>query len=409
MHVAVAAHDFYPDPGSGGTGRYVYETTRRMVEAGHRVSVLTRRRGDVPDHGTVAGVDVYRYDVDVVGESAPSVLRQFPRVARRVSDHVETLASPAPPDVLSFQGPLTSALFDAVATTTLDAVDAETPRVTTFHSPWPTEYGIRTRTDGPGVVRRQCNVATRWLVERAVLGRSDAVLTLSDYMRSQLREVYTRRIAAEVVPGGVDTDQFHPDAGEDQRLDRGERTVLTVRRLSKRMGHDELLRAFQRVSESDPEVRLVVVGDGPRRSHLEALADRLGLTEHVDFLGYVPDNELPAIYATADVFVLPTQQLEGFGLATLEALASGTPVVGTPVGATTELLSPLRDDLPADPLAADETTPSLAAGLSAWTAVDGPALDSAGRRCRNYVATNCTWATTVEGVLDVYQRERRRS
>jgi len=409
MHVTVAAHDFYPDPGSGGTGRYVYETARRMVEAGHRVSVLTRRRGDVATSETIAGVDVYRYDVDIAGETAPSILRQLPAVVEAVETHAQTIAATEPPDVLSFQGPFTSALLDGLGTAAVGGALADAPRVTTFHSPWPTEYAIKTRPDGTSPPRRHCNVAARWLLERGVLARSDAVLTLSELMRSQLWDVYTRRVAPAVVPGGIDTERFHPDADLDGRRTAGDPTLLTVRRLSERMGHDQLLRAFGRLRQTYPGVRLVVAGDGPRRSALEALADRLGVASDVAFLGYVPDENLPGVYASADVFVLPTQELEGFGLATLEALASGTPVVGTPVGATEELLSPLRDRLPADPLTADATPASLAAGLDAWAGLDQPALDDAGEQCREYVTENYTWDETVEGLLDVYERVCRRN
>src|SRR5207249_11624167 len=61
------------------------------------------------------------------------------------------------------------------------------------------------------------------------------------------------------------------------------------------------------------------------------------------FLGFIPDETLPSYYHAADVFVLPTRELEGFGLVTVEALACGTPVLGTPVGATPEVLSGLED------------------------------------------------------------------
>jgi len=85
MHLLVAAHDLYPDPGSGGTGRYVYETARRFVDRGHRVSVVTRRRGDVPERERRDGIDVCRYDIEIAGESAPSIAAQLPGAAESVA------------------------------------------------------------------------------------------------------------------------------------------------------------------------------------------------------------------------------------------------------------------------------------------------------------------------------------
>lgn len=397
LHVTIAAHDLYPDPGSGGTGRYVYETSRRLVEAGHRVSVVTRRRGDVPTRETIEGIDVYRYDITIADETAPAILRQLPAATRRVRDHVDALSEAEPPDIVSFQGPVTSMFVDR-------AVGAA-PRVTTFHSPWPIEYGIKTRDDDRvSTIRRRLNIVTRWLCERCVLARSDRLIVLSDFMRRKLREVYGDSREATVVHGGVDVDRFTPDARSYEALEGDGPAFLTVRRLSERMGHDRLLAAFATVREAHSDARLYVAGDGPLRDRLERLAARLGVADATTFLGYVPDEDLPAAYASADVFVLPTQELEGFGLATLEALASGTPVVATPVGGTVEVLEGLDGELPAPPLTDGSAAEDLATGMTAWAGIGSGLRDTAGRICRRYVSDNYTWQQTVDKLLDEYDQ-----
>ncbi|HKJ59622.1 MAG TPA: glycosyltransferase family 4 protein [Halobacteriales archaeon] len=396
MHVLVAAHDCYPDPGSGGTGRYVYETGRRLVERGHRVSVVTRRRGDVPSRESLDGVDVYRYDLEVADRPAPAVLDQLPGSATAVADHVAELSAEAPVDVVSGQGPVTSLLVGR-------RVDAAVPRVPTFHSPWPTEYRIRTRGDR-SAPRRWLNAGVRWHLERRLLARADRAVALSAYMRGELRRTYGRELDATVVPGGVDAKRYAPSAGPDDRLAAGAPAFLTVRRLAGRMGHAPLLRAFASVVERHPGAHLYVAGDGPLRGGLERMAAGLGLADHVTFLGYVPDAELPGVYASADVFVLPTAELEGFGLATLEALASGLPVVATPVGGTVEVLSGLDGEtMPAPVLVESADAESLALGMAAWT--DVPAADraAAGRACRRYARQRYPWERTVDGLLAVYR------
>lgn len=397
MHVVVGAHDFYPDPGSGGTGRYVYETSRRLVDSGHQVSVVTRRRGDVPERETIEGIDVYRYDVSIAGESAPSILQQLPSAARTVSEHATALSTPSPPDIVSFQGPVTSLLLDR-------AVD-DAPRIPTFHSPWPTEYGIKTR-DDPDIsrLRRNLNVGVRWLLERYALAQREHVIVLSNYMRDQLRDVYGSGIDATVVPGGADVEQFSPDAGSYGQIDGGEPAFLTVRRLSERMGHGRLLAAFAAVRDAYPDARLYIAGDGPLRNRLERRAERLGIADSTTFLGYVPDSALPAAYASADIFVLPTQELEGFGLATLEALASGTPVVATPVGGTVEVLDGLDEKLPARPLTDGRTATDIAEGMGAWAGLDPEMRRGAGETCRRYVCDHYTWERTADELESQYEQ-----
>ncbi|WP_433632373.1 glycosyltransferase family 4 protein [Halomicrococcus sp. NG-SE-24] len=400
MHLLVAAHDLYPDSGSGGTGRYVYETARRLLDRGHRVSVVTRRRGDAPPRGTVDGIDVYRYDIDIAGERGDRVLRQLPGALRRVADAVTEANRRAPVDHVSFQGPVTSLFVDR-------CVDDSVPRSATFHSPWPTEYRIRAREEsGVSNPRRELNARARAAVERYVLGQADHVVTLSDYMREQYRRVYDAPAQASVIPGGVDVERFEPAV--DDRYDvEGDPALLTVRRLSPRMGHDLLIDAFARVADDHPGAHLHVAGDGPLRADLERRAADRGVADRTTFHGYVPDADLPGAYAAADLFVLPTTQLEGFGLATLEALAAGTPVVATPVGGTTEVLDGLDDAVPADPLASEATPPALADRLDSWLDLPDERLRAAGGASRTHACRNFTWESTVDSLERFYESRLR--
>jgi glycosyltransferase involved in cell wall biosynthesis len=86
-----------------------------------------------------------------------------------------------------------------------------------------------------------------------------------------------------------------------------------------------------------------VVGGNSLKDMLVSMSRRLTLNDHIEFTGFIPEETLPGHYQAADIFILPTIELEGFGLVTLEALASGTPVLGTPVGGTKEILGAFDD------------------------------------------------------------------
>jgi glycosyltransferase involved in cell wall biosynthesis len=108
--------------------------------------------------------------------------------------------------------------------------------------------------------------------------------------------------------------------------DRDSHLVVSVGRMTAEKGHDLLLRAFARLVDRYPAWRLVIAGDGPLRSALEALCDRLALRDRVEFVGLV--TNVQAIFASAELFVLPSRR-EVFPMALCEAMASGVPPVAT--------------------------------------------------------------------------------
>jgi glycosyltransferase involved in cell wall biosynthesis len=142
------------------------------------------------------------------------------------------------------------------------------------------------------------------------------------------------------------------------------RVLFTLRRLVPRMGLDRLLRAFCDARKTTGNVSLVIAGDGPLRGSLQSLASELGLAGSVRFEGRVPDEALPRMYAAADAFVLPTAELECFGLIALEALASGRPVLATPIGAIPEVVGAIEPLW----LAEDGSVAALTRLLTGWLA-----------------------------------------
>jgi len=143
-----------------------------------------------------------------------------------------------------------------------------------------------------------------------------------------------RRVKTELVPNGVDLSAFQPG---EPIPDIGPLRLLCVARLIERKGQQHLIEAVQRLTEAGVDVALDLVGAGDAQAAYRALAQALGVAERVRFAGYVPREEMPARYAAAHVFVLPSYN-EGMSVATLEALAAGLPVVVTRTGGTAELV-----------------------------------------------------------------------
>lgn len=206
------------------------------------------------------------------------------------------------------------------------------------------EYRSRVSSTSVPRLRYLANEAVRRWCERMAMTRCARVIVMSEFMKQRVQAVHgIPDHQVHLIPGAVDTGRFAP-AGDPAGVRRqlglpADRTILlTVRNLVPRMGLIPFVHAVAMVRDTKPGILALVGGEGPLRGELEQLIQQHRLKDHVRLLGFVPEDDLPKYYQSADLVVMPTAELEGFGLVTVEALACGTPVVGTPVGATPEIL-----------------------------------------------------------------------
>lgn len=159
--------------------------------------------------------------------------------------------------------------------------------------------------------------------------QSDGVTAVSQYLRKQTLEVFELSRSIEVIPNFVDTARFAPrrDASypRERFAKKGERVLLHISnfRPSKRV--PDVVRIFAAVRREVPS-RLLLVGDGPERVPARELADELGVSKWIRWLG--PLDAVEDMFSIADLFILPSKN-ESFGLAALEAMSAGVPVIGT--------------------------------------------------------------------------------
>ncbi|TKX83884.1 glycosyltransferase family 1 protein [Halorubrum sp. SS5] len=149
-----------------------------------------------------------------------------------------------------------------------------------------------------------------------------AVIVPREQTKEALRE-YGTSIPIHIVPNGLDIDTYlePPTTVSTESFD-----FVVVSRLVHRKGIDQLLEAMALVAAEDPSVQLGIAGSGPERDRLERQAAELGISESVTFLGFVSEERKRVLLHESSVFVSPSRQ-EGFGIAVLEAMATGTPVV----------------------------------------------------------------------------------
>jgi glycosyltransferase involved in cell wall biosynthesis len=394
MRILILTDELYPDA-IGGVGKSVYNEAAALVRQGHAVTVLVRcLNHDLPPRSEVDGIQIDRF---YGPERRQRLYYLYPfavvyHAARWLQQHKDELY-----DVLYVHNPL-YILAVRLARVTI-------PLIYTFYASIPAEIRITARSGKYGKLAVLAYIAANILgfIERWALSQAGTILHRSMFTSEMLHQIYpANRIPEKIVPLGVDVSRFTLRSKLETRKQLGlpeERTILiTVRRLEGRMGLLNLVQAIHKVREQFPDVLLLIVGKGYMRPKLEAFITENALGHNVQLLGFVSEDDLPIYLSASDLFVLPTEMLEGFGLATIEALASGLPVVGTVVGATPEILFPIEPRL----LTRNTSVDALADLLCYWLRHPDQ-VGALSERCRAEVLQRYSIDLVARQLQDIFE------
>jgi glycosyltransferase involved in cell wall biosynthesis len=278
------------------------------------------------------------------------------------------------------------------------------PVIYIYHSPSHAEFKISCK--GKKSFLNAANVLFRKIIERICLKKSSKIMALSHYMKDKIEDIHKIESARIFVnPGGCDLERFKPLENRESikrklQLPAGKVHLLTIRNLEPRMGLDNLLRAMKILKELTVNVYLTIGGEGQEYEILSEMINKMNISKEVTLAQFVPSNKIHLYYGAADFFILPTRKLEGFGLVTLESMACGTPVLGTPVGGTKEILSPFNSKF----LFKDSSPKSIAGGIH--EAInryfnDPKMYKELRHRCREYVEKNYSWQRHIDQLMHI--------
>lgn len=394
----------------GGAERVLFEHTTRLAQRGHSVHILTRR---LPWHRSnrenIHGVWEWRFDFND-HNFLTSIYSSVAR-SRRL---FERLCQESLFDIVNFHQP-----FSALGVISSPR-SKNIKKIYTCHSLSFEEF--RSRNPLPHNVLRRLLYDINWrlrrIVEKNVLEGSDKIVVLSDFtIKTLLGQHSIPEDKIALIPGGVDLEHFRPCTNRTairKKIDvPAKKLVLfTVRNLVARMGLENLLYAVSKVADAIPELYLIIGGTGLLKEKLMSLARDLSIQDRVRFVGFIEEEDLPSYYQMADLFVLPTKELEGFGLVTLESLACGTPVLGTPIGGTKEILGNLNANFlfkDASPGAMATSILRMALRLKANAGL----RQSLSLQCRAFAETYYSWDDKIyllerlfQGLLSKYERKK---
>ncbi len=372
MNILHVYKDYYPV--LGGIENHVKVLAEAQAQAGHNVIVLVTARGPRTTIEDSGGVRVIKAGRFATVASAPLSL-SLPIILARLRPDITHLHFPYP------LGEAAQALLGRSRRT-----------VITYHS---------------DIVRQQGLLRLYRPLLWRVLAKADCIIATSpNYVATS---PYLQRFADKcvIIPLGVDVDRFQqadPAQVAVIRAKGAQRPILLfVGRLRYYKGLDDLLRAMALLRDRADgfSATLLICGSGPMEAAWRALAQELGLAERVHFLGDVPEEALPALYHAADLYVLPANsRAEAFGVALLEAMAAGLPVISTEVGSGTSyvnihgetgLIVPPRDP------------ERLAQAIA--TLLSDPALrQRLGAQAQARVRAGFSQATMIARVLNLYHQ-----
>jgi glycogen(starch) synthase len=373
MKIACIGAGWYPEA-TGGLEKYVHGLTRALLVAGDSVDIFVTGEGNVEgSHGRVYPIGRLSQPLLKRMLSARSAFAQYFR---------------EPYDVINIH-------FALNAVSLIPFINRRTPRVLHFHGPWAAEA----RAEGGGALSASLKEA----LERFVYRRVDRCIVLSSAFKELLVGYGVERERITVIPMGIDCDAFRPaDNRRETRAELGwpaDKTVFfTARRLINRVGLGELVKAAKILRQAEHANFVIkIAGKGPLRDELARMIESLGVADCVELIGFVSDADLVRCYQAADVTVLPTQLLEGFGTIISESLACGTPVIVTPVGGMPEAVGALGEALITRSASPEHIAERMDAILRGTLRL--PDRET----CRLYALANFDWDTVSERVRTVFR------
>ncbi len=245
-----------------------------------------------------------------------------------------------------------------------------------------------------------------WMAKLALREADFAVANSQNTVRQLVDQDWLPADKVRLLHPGVDTGLFVPVEKKPETRQRlgweGRQVILTVGRLQKRKGQDQLIRVLPQLRVAIPEVLYAIVGDGEERQALEALARECDVAEHVQFLGGMEDTRLRECYQQCDLFVLPNREVdgdtEGFGMVLLEAQACGKAVVAGDSGGTAETM-----DMPHTGLVVDCNDVNLLAGTLRTLLQDPARLNAMGQAAREWVVQNFDWEPLTARAKEIFR------
>lgn len=360
-----------PFPPEEGIGNYVYNLSKKLIEKGHKVTVITRSPSMRAQADTIEAIDVFRapfipcypFHVHVHGIFVNKQFRSLESNFDIV--HIHTPLSP----IIKTSLPIITTMHTSIIRD-IDFIEVK---------------GLRY------FLSKMMLRSTGYPLTLKLLRRSDKITAVSNGVAQELSGYGLNPNDVEAIWNGVDENVFVPTQNKN-----GDRYILCTGRLSARKGLFDLVECGKYVCDKYPDVQFVITGKGELLNKLKARVNDLGLKDKFIFTGFVGRENLIKLYRNATIFVLPSHY-EGLPTTIIEAMACGLPVVATDISGNVDVIENGKNGILIPP-----KSPQKMAGAISILLEAEALRKKMGENARETIKKRFTWDIISDHILKCY-------
>lgn len=361
-----------PFPPEEGIGNYVYNLSKKLIEKGNKITVITRSSSLRSQTDHIDGIDVFWVSFIPV---YPFYIHVHGIFVNRMFKRLESKF-----DIVHLHTPL------------VPLIKTSLPVVTTVHTPMLTDTRSIDVITLRSIIERLMGRFVSYPIELKLLKRADMITTVSHSVAQELKEYGVDPNEVTVIANGVDENLFTPTQNKI-----GERYILFTGRLGYRKGLFDLIECGRHICKEYTDVSFVIPGKGNLLDKLQKRVKEMGLQERFKFLGYVNREKLIQLYQNATVYVMPSHY-EGLPTVLLEAMACGLPVVATAVSGNLDVVSDGENGILIPP-----KEPKKMADAISMLLDDDKTRRRLGESARRTIEERYTWDEISDKIIGCYE------
>lgn len=363
-----------PFPPEEGIGYYTYNLSKKLIEKGHQVVVITRgfwsrtERESIDDIEVIKApfIPIYPFYIHVHGMLVDKV---FKKLESKV-------------DVVHFHTPLPPLIKTSL------------PVVTTIHTPMLSDNRYIEVSSLYSLLSKISARLVSYPVELKLIQASDIVTTVSKSVAQELKEYHLNPEKVIVVGNGVDEKFFYP---KQKILEDGKKYIMFAGRIDREKGLFDLVESATYICSEKPDVFFIIAGKGRDLGKLQWSIRKAKLQDRFIFPGQVDKDQLVKLYQNATIFVFPSYH-EGLPGAVLEAMSCGLPVIATDVRGNRDLISNGETGILVPP-----RSPKKMAEAISMLLEDEKLRKTLGKNARKIVERSYTWDVVSNKFLRCYE------